>query len=93
MQERASVLTKKVREGISHMIEQHTQLSAKVDYLNSNVEQLEATKDQLNEQILDIEQIDAADAITQMSWAQYCYNAALRIGTNILSQSLIDYMS
>lgn len=91
--ERASVLTGKVRDGISDMIKQHTRISAEVDYLNSNVAQLTATKDQLNEQIMDIEQIDAADAITQMSWAQYCYNAALRIGTNILSQSLIDFMS
>ena len=33
-----------------------------------------------------------AEAITNMVWAQYCYNAALKIGTNILSESLIDYM-
>ena len=91
--ERANVLTNKVRAGISRMIEQHTQISARVDYLNSNVSQLTATKDQLNGQIIESEQIDAADAITQMNWAQYCYNAALRIGNSILSQSLIDFMN
>ena len=48
---------------------------------------------ELNEQILEIEQVDMADAITEFSWAQYCYNAALKVGNSILSQSLIDYMS
>ena len=48
--------------------------------------------DQLNEQITDTEAQDPAEAITEMVWAQYCYNAALRIGTQILSQSLIDYL-
>jgi flagellar hook-associated protein 3 FlgL len=41
---------------------------------------------------MDTESMDPAEAITEMTWAQYCYNAALRIGTNILSQSLIDYL-
>ena len=92
-EERASILTGKVRDGISYMIEQHTKLSASVTYLKTNVEQLTLSRDQLDEQIMDVEQIDPAMAISAMSWAQYCYNAALRIGTNILSQSLIDYMS
>ena len=34
-----------------------------------------------------------ADAITGLSWQQYCYNAALKIGNQLLSQSLIDYMN
>ncbi len=40
-----------------------------------------------------MEDIDPADAITTLMWAQYSYNAALRIGTQLLSQSLIDYMN
>ena len=47
----------------------------------------------INEQVLDVEQIDLADAITQFSWNQYCYNSALKIGHQLLSQSLIDYMN
>ena len=39
-----------------------------------------------------MEQINLADAITQLSWDKMCYNAALKIGTDLLSQSLIDYM-
>ena len=90
--ERASELTGKLQDAMTRMIEQHSKLSAQVNYLNTNVEQLTTNKDQLNEQIIELEEIDSADAITQMLWAQYSYNAALRIGTDILSQSLIDYM-
>ena len=39
-----------------------------------------------------MEQVDLAEAITDFSWEQYCYNAALKIGNQLLSQSLIDYM-
>ena len=35
---------------------------------------------------------DMAIAITNYSYSQYAYNAALRIGVNILSQSFIDFM-
>ena len=46
----------------------------------------------MNEQILDVEQIDLADAITAFSWDQFCYNSALKVGNQLLSQSLLDYM-
>lgn len=32
-------------------------------------------------------------AIQQFMYDYSCYNAALKVGTQILSQSLIDYMS
>ena len=73
--------------------DQHTQLSADAKYLKTNLEQLKLNKSELDSQIVDTEDMDMAEAITNMNWAQYCYNAALRIGTNLLSQSLIDYMN
>ena len=36
--------------------------------------------------------MDPADAITSMTWAQYCYSAALRVGQQILGESLLDYL-
>jgi flagellar hook-associated protein 3 FlgL len=71
----------------------YVQLDAKSSFLENNNSQLETTADTLNEQFLDIEQCDLADAITSFSWAQYCYNAALKVGNSILSQSLMDYLS
>ena len=34
-----------------------------------------------------------ADAISAFLWAQYSYNAALKVGNSILGQSLMDYLS
>ena len=46
----------------------------------------------LNEQILNLENVDPAEAISQFMWDYNCFNAALKIGTQLLSQSLLDYM-
>ena len=70
----------------------HVQLTTKADYLSKNQTLLENTAYTLNEQIVEIEQCDLADAITSFSWAQYCYNAALKMGNSILGESLMDYV-
>jgi flagellar hook-associated protein 3 FlgL len=70
----------------------YVQLDARASFLESNDDQLVTKADTLNEEFLEIEQCDLADAITSFSWAQYCYNAALRVGNSILSQSLMDYL-
>ncbi len=89
----ANRLQLKLKDALSNLTSKKTELSTKVSFLNDNTERLEDNADMLNEQILSIEQVDLADAITSFSWAQYCYNAALKVGNSILSQSLIDYMS
>ena len=71
---------------------EHVHLTTKADYLAKNQNLLEDTAYTLNEQIVEIEQCDLADAITSFSWAQYCYNAALKMGNSILSESLMDYI-
>ncbi len=70
----------------------HVELDARAAFLNSNQEQLENTSYSLQEQIVGMEDVDEADAITAYSWAQYCYNAALKVGNSILSESLMDYL-
>ncbi len=92
-QQRADELINKLHDAVGYSQGQHTKLDADAKYLRTNLAQLETNKAELDQQICNAEDMDMAEAITQMTWAQYCYNAALRIGTNILSQSLIDYMS
>jgi flagellar hook-associated protein 3 FlgL len=82
----------KLEDASSELKSKYVQLDAQASFLKSNNEQLEMKCDTLNEQFLEIEQCDLADAITSFSWAQYCYNAALKVGNQLLSQSLIDYM-
>ncbi len=91
-EKRADELLNVIHETVRAAQGEHVQLDADAKYLRTNLEQLKTNKSELNEQIMETEGMDAAEAITEMTWAQYCYNAALRIGTQILSQSLIDYL-
>lgn len=89
----AEALETKLKDALNDVHAKWMSLDTDATYLKSNEERLTSLDDSLNEQIVDIEDIDPADAITSLMWAQYSYNAALRIGMNILSQSLIDYMN
>lgn len=91
-QEEFLALMKHFDDSSSDLKKYHVDMSTKADYLKNNQSVLENTAYTLNEQILAVEQCDLADAITSFSWAQYCYNAALKMGNSILSESLMDYM-
>ena len=89
----AERLVGKLEHSLAELTNKWSSLDGKSQYLTTNKERLIDTADTLNEQILSLEQADLADAITDFSWAQYCYNSALKVGNSILSQSLIDYMN
>lgn len=91
--EQAQKLVGKLEEASDAMIRAHTELSSETTYLKTNMTRLEETSDNLNTQITGLEDIDPAEAIMSLVWAQQCYNAALKVGTNIISQSLLDYMN
>lgn len=89
---RAEQLMDKFEAALNYSIGEYVELDAKQEFLNANEDVLIDTQDNLNEQINSIEDVDPAEAIMEMSYQQYCYSAALKIGTQILSQSLLDYM-
>lgn len=78
---------------LNNIHSKYVALDTRATFIKTNEERLNSMDDSLNVQITDIEDVDPADAITALMWAQYSYNAALRIGMNLLSQSLIDYMN
>lgn len=80
-------------DGRNTVLEQVTTLGTKSQFLTSTKDRLETDKLNLATQLDNVVNIDMADAITQYSWAQYAYNAALKVGTNILSPSFIDFMN
>lgn len=90
---KASRLLDKLKAGQEALTEEYVELDSKSTFLNTNISRLTEQQAGLNEQILNLEQVDLATAITEFSWQQYCYNAALKIGNQLLSQSLIDYMN
>ena len=93
LEDKAFRLMDKLKAAQEHITEKWDELDAQSVFLVTNQERLETQMTDTNTQILDISQVDLADAITNFSWQQYCYNAALKIGNQLLSQSLIDYMS
>ncbi len=91
-QEQFVKLMNKLDDSAAELKKYHVDMSTKANYLANNQNVLEDTAYTLNEQILAVDQCDLADAITSFSWAQYCYNAALKMGNSVLSESLMDYI-
>lgn len=85
-------LAGKYSAAAANLQEVHDVLDTQAKFLKSNHQILADSATSINEQFLEIEQCDLADAITAFSWAQYCYNAALKVGNSVLSQSLMDYI-
>ena len=69
-----------------------TQLGSTSKFLEDTESRLEDSRINLNEKMAAVESVDPAEAITEFSWAEYAYNAALKVGNSILSQSFIDFM-
>jgi flagellar hook-associated protein 3 FlgL len=77
---------------VESLINVAAQLGTKTNFLESTLERLENTKLALNTQIKNVERVDLTEAITNFSWAQYAYDAALQVGNSILSPSFISFM-
>ena len=72
--------------------DQFTKIGAKGKLLTSTISKLETEKENIEKQYKDTMGIDTAKAITDYSYANYVYNAALKVGTSILTPSLLDFM-
>lgn len=85
-------LTSKFTDAQGRLSQEHTSLGAKATYLETNQERLDDTFFNLNSERSTIEDCDPADAITAYMAANTCYQAALQVGTNVIPQSLMDYL-
>lgn len=90
--EDAERLMGKLTKAQDALSKQHTQLDTEAKYLETNQSQLESTFDSLNTELEGIERVDQVDAILALSWAQTSYNAAIQVGSNVIPQSLMDYL-
>lgn len=88
----ADRLLRKLQDAVSELSNQHTSIDTKSKFLKSNQTRLEDQADVLQEERYNIEHVDEADAISEFLYNYSVYNAALKIGTQLLSESLIDYM-
>ena len=67
-------------------------ISGEVEFLETNKDRLKDQHDALNVELANLEDVDPADAITEFLYNYTCYNAALKVGNNVLSESLMDYL-
>lgn len=68
------------------------EVGVRSQFLDTTIDRLEDSALSLAEQIDNVVNEDPAESLTNYSWAQYAYSAALKVGVNILSPSLIDFM-
>lgn len=87
------VLARKFEDTVSLVGQRYAEMDTESGFLRDNSELLKGTTDTLNEQITALEDVDPAAAISDYMFARYCYDAALKVGNSVLSQSLMDYMS
>ena len=85
-------LVGKFEAGVSNYQTEFVNLDASTTKLKNQEELLSDNFYNLQEQYSDLEDVDMVDAITSFIWAEYCYNAALKVGNSILSESLMDYL-
>ena len=85
-------LVLKLEDASSEFKTQFTNMDASTTKLKNNTQLLEDNIYNLQEQYSDLEDVNMAEAISAFIWAQYSYNAALKVGNSILSQSLMDYL-
>lgn len=86
-------LVGKLETASSEFKTEFTNMAAGTTKLQTNLKLLEDQHYNLQEQYAELEDVNAAEAITSFIWAQYCYNAALKVGNNILSETLMDYLN
>ena len=77
---------------IETAVNYEAELGTRAKFIETTITRLESNNDTLNERIVSIEQVNMPEAISSYLWQGYAYNAALKVGTDIVSQSLIDFM-
>lgn len=76
-----------------HLISGQTQLGNNIkNMLNSTSDFVSQMNDSLTEKDDQVEYVDTTDAIENYYSQLYCYNASLKVGEQVLQQSLIDYL-
>jgi len=90
---RFKALTKVFEDSNNVFRERWTEMDTQTGFLRDNSEQLENTAYSLKQQYLELEEADPAAAISEYMFARYAYDAALKVGNSVLSQSLMDYLN
>ncbi len=81
------------QEGANRLTDTQASLGVRAKSLETTQTRLTDMKLTMTEQLNSLENEDPAYAIMNFSYAEYTYNCALKIGTGIIGQSLLDFLS
>ncbi len=79
-------------EGAENVRHQLAEIGTKSQLLETTESRLELESINIDEQYKDAVGIEASEAIMNFSYADYVYNASLKVGMNILTPSLLDFL-
>ena len=74
------------------LLSEITKMGAKSNFLYTLKSNLDPMGDKILERDQNVENVEPEDAITDFYMQQYAYQAALSIGTKIISKTLLDFM-
>lgn len=92
-QEKYGELWSNFCDGASNLRDELATLGTKTQMLTQTKTRLENEELAIAEQIDSAVSIDPAEAIMNYSWAMYAYNSALKVGTSIITPSLLDFLN
>lgn len=81
------------QEGANDLIDMNGQISIRSKSLETTKTRLSDMDLTMTEQLDSLENEDPAYSIMNYSYSQYTYNCALKIGTSIIGQSLLDFLN
>lgn len=90
--EKVEKMVQSFTEARNKIIDKMTSVGTMSNFLEITEERLIDNRINLNTKIVDIENVDMEQAITEFEFAKYAYSAALKVGTSILQPSFIDFM-
>ena len=90
--EKVEKMVQSFTEARNKIIDKMTSVGTMSNFLEITEERLMDNRINLNTKIVDIENVDMEQAITEFEFAKYAYSAALKVGTSILQPSFIDFM-
>lgn len=90
--EKISPFIDKFEEQKNQVLVSITDIGSKTNYLDFLKLRNEDNQFNLNEKLVEVEEVDKAEAIVDFSMQEYSYNAALSMGNKILQNSFIDFM-
>ncbi len=82
----------KLQDVHGDMVDYNAEIGIRQNSLDSAESRMETEQDALAQQVQSLQYADPAEAITEYSYSQYVYNLVLKVGTNVLNSSLIDFL-